>query len=205
MLDSNNDILNRTENNRSDEACYGGFGRRLSYERWCRSGEKGGLKRLAPRLTIIIVVTLFFGLVGVICGMAVFHLVRENIEIYYPNTAEAEGLQTSDASQLFSTKATTDVSPVIFMKNSVTVENVSHEISRRYQIPIGVMIHEVFENSSAHTAGFMAGDIIVAVNDIAATDITSVDSILEKLSLGTAVKFTVFRNDTYVDLNVNIE
>ncbi|MBQ8249815.1 MAG: PDZ domain-containing protein [Clostridia bacterium] len=205
MLDSNSDILNKTEDNRSDEACYGGFGRRLSYERWCRSAEKGSLKRLAPRLTLIVGVTLFFGLLGVLCSIAVFHLVRENSEIYYPNTAEVENLQTSDTAQLFSSKATPTSSQVIFMKNSVAAENVSHEISRRYRIPIGVMIHEVFENSAAHTAGLMAGDIIVAVNGTAATDITSIDSMLEKLKLGTVVKFTVFRDDTYVDLNLSIE
>ncbi len=205
MLDSNNDILNKTEDTRSDEACYGGLGRRLSYEQWCRSAEKGRLKHLFPRLTLIVCITLFFGLLGVLCSMAVFHIVSENSEIYYPSDGEIENMQKSDAAQLFDVKAKSPVSELVFMKNSVTAENVSHEVAQRYRIPIGVLIHEVIENSSAHAAGLLSGDIIVAVNGTAATDITSLDSVLAKCKLGTIVKFTVFRDDTYVDLSVNLD
>ena len=205
MLDSNNDILNKAEDNRSDEACYGGFSKRLSYEQWCRSEEKGRLKYLFPKLTLIVCVTLFFCLLGVLCSIAVFHMVKENSEIYNPNIAEIEDVQRSDTAQLLDIKAKSPTSEIVFMKNSISAENVSHEVSQRYRIPIGVMIHEVIENSSAHTAGLLTGDIIVAVNDIAATDIVSLDSMLAKYNLGTIVKFTVFRDDTYVDLNINLE
>lgn len=204
MLDSNNDILNKTEDTRQDEACYGGFGKRLSYERWCR-GEKGNLKLWIPRLTLVVSITLLFGMIGVLCGVTVFHLVRDNAEIYYANVQKSEKNQEADTARLFDGISKSPVSELVLMKNSVTAENISHEVAQRYRIPIGILIHKVIENSSAHAAGLLTGDIIVAVNGTAATDITSLDSMLAKYKLGTIVKFTVFREDTYVDLNVNLD
>ena len=157
------------------------------------------------KITRAAFVFIFLGLFAVICGVSVYQLVEENSSLYYPNNDKVEIAQQENTLQPINAESLSSVSKFEFMQNSVTAENVSYEISQRYRIPTGIMVHDVCEDSAAHKAGLIGGDIIVAINGAAAEEIENIDSFLTSHGVNTVAKLTVFRNDTYIDLNINIE
>ncbi len=203
MFGNINDIRKKTEDNNENEACYGGFTQRFSYEELCRDGKKNRIKRMAGKFIFIICIAVFLGLFAVICTVSVYRVVHENASLYYPDNPKIKAAHKESTLQPINEPAS--VSKFEFMKNSVTAETVSPEVSQRYRIPTGIMVHDVCENSAAHKAGLLNGDIIVAINDAAAAEIENIDSFLSSHSEDTVAKITVFRNDTYIDLNMNIE
>ncbi len=205
MFGNINDIRKKTEDNNESEACYGGFARRFSYEKLCRDDKRSPVKRIFIKLTLIVCIGMFLGLLAVICGVSIFQLIQENSSLYYPDNATIETAHKESTLQPIYADSPSIESKFAFMQNSVTAENVSHEISQRYRIPTGIMVHDVCEDSAAHRAGLLGGDIIVAINDYATTEIENIDSFLSAHNTNTVTKLTVFRDDTYIDLSINIE
>ncbi len=205
MFGNINDTRSKTEDNRSSETCFGGFGGRFSYEQCQRESNRSSFMRIFYKATVIITSCLFLGLLGTVCAVLIFNIVQNNRTLYYPNTAEVESSHTYEDLQIINLEASSAPSKVTFIQNVVAAENVSIEESRRYRIPIGVMVHKVTENSAPHIAGMCEGDIIVAVDGIEITDASSLNSLIAAYHSGAVAKVTVFRNNEYIDLSVNIE
>lgn len=62
-----------------------------------------------------------------------------------------------------------------------------------YNIPEGVFVKEVSEDSPAQKAGMLAGDIITEFNGRSVTSMSSLQERLSKLKAGTKVKVVVKR------------
>lgn len=205
MFGNINDTRSKTEDNRSIETCYGGFGGRFSYEQCRRESSRSHFMRIIPKATVIITSCLFLGLLGTVCAVLIFNIVQDNRTLYYPNTSALESTRVDDNLQIANLEATSATSNVSFIQNVVAAENVSIEESRRYRIPTGVMVHEVTENSAPHIAGMCEGDIIVAFDNIEVTDVAKLNYLITSYERGTAANITVFRNNEYINLTVNIE
>lgn len=204
MFGNTNDIRSKTEDNHTSEACYGGFGKRFSYEE-CREGSGGGrLLRTLPKLAMGAVACLFFGLLGTLCGILMFHIVNDNMALYYPNSAMLASDTDDTAAPIKEENVSLTASNISVIGNSVAAENVTAEESHLYRVPIGVMVHSVTENSAPHIAGMQAGDIIVALNDSTVCDVDSLNAMLTD-SAGSNVTVTLFRDNAYVKISVSVE
>ena len=87
------------------------------------------------------------------------------------------------------------------------VSTVTEDISKDYEIPMGVYIKEVAADSPAMHAGMQSGDVIVAINGEAIiTDIDYSDKIT-RLIPGTTCEITVKRQngDEYYDVTCIVE
>jgi len=73
--------------------------------------------------------------------------------------------------------------------------SLSKEISRYYGIPVdeGVLVTKIVEGSPAEDAGLVAGDIILALNDVPITKIEKLLSEIHKKKAGEKVNLTVYR------------
>ncbi len=77
----------------------------------------------------------------------------------------------------------------------VYIEDVTEEISRMYNWPIGVYVTSTVEDGSAEKAGILSGDIITGIND---TEVTARVQLQEKVTsyrAGTKVKVTLMRSE----------
>jgi len=87
-----------------------------------------------------------------------------------------------------------------------TAQNVTEDLSELYNIPVGIFINDVVEDSPAEKAGLKPGHIIVGFNDI---KIETIDDLLNVLTYTrpgdeAVLKIKVRENGVYVDKELNV-
>ena len=86
----------------------------------------------------------------------------------------------------------------------VTIGPISEDIAEYYDIPAGLYVSEVLENSDAQKQGIKKGDIIVKVNGKDALSTSDVAEEKSKLDIGDEINFTVWRSGSTFDVSVKI-
>ncbi len=84
--------------------------------------------------------------------------------------------------------------------------DVSDDVSESYNMPTGVYVAQVMENSAAAQAGIHQGDIITAFDGREVTSMQSLSELLEYYAAGTEVTVTVQRADNgqYVEQDIQV-
>lgn len=72
--------------------------------------------------------------------------------------------------------------------------DVTEQDAAAYNMPVGVYVSEVAPGSAAEKAGFVQGDIITKVDNIAVTSISQLKEYVNSRKVGTDVKVTYMRN-----------
>ena len=89
--------------------------------------------------------------------------------------------------------------------SGVSVPSEIHEV---YGIPLGVLVHDVYEGGGAADAGIKSGDVIIAFDGEEITSMDDLQSRLEYYAKGTTVSITVMRQSdsgyTEVTLDVTL-
>ncbi len=93
---------------------------------------------------------------------------------------------------------------IVYM--GVTGEDVTETLSKMYNLPMGIYIHQVEMNSPAYQAGLQSGDIITSVNGNTTLTIDTFSEKLYQCSSGQQVSVNVKRKgkDEYKDLTFTI-
>ncbi len=77
----------------------------------------------------------------------------------------------------------------------VTPTDVTEEISKMYNIPVGVFLSEVMEGGSGSKAGLLQGDIITKVNEKEITSSTQLRELVSSIKAGTEITVTYMRGE----------
>ena len=85
----------------------------------------------------------------------------------------------------------------------VRVGTVSEE-AQRYGLPKGAALYEIAENSPAEDAGLQVNDIVVAIDEKEITSGADMINIVSDAKIGQVMKFTVYRNSNYIDVNLTV-
>lgn len=75
----------------------------------------------------------------------------------------------------------------------VSATDVTEEISQMYNIPVGVSVSEVVQNSAADKAGLKRGDIITKINETEITSKIQLSELISSIRTGTEVEVTFMR------------
>lgn len=86
----------------------------------------------------------------------------------------------------------------------ITVGPINEEIADYYDIPVGLYVSEVLDNSDAQKQGIKKGDIIVKVNGKDAHSTSDIAEEKSKLDIGDEISFTVWRSGSTFDVTVKI-
>ena len=86
----------------------------------------------------------------------------------------------------------------------ITIQNVTEELSRRYNMPVGVYVKDVESMSAAERAGIQKGDIIVEFAGETITDADSLNAVKAQQTSGDTVSIKVDRNGKTVELDIVI-
>ena len=86
----------------------------------------------------------------------------------------------------------------------ITIIDVTEEMSKQYQMPVGVYIREVSEFSAAERAGLRTGDIIVEFAGETVTCADDLNAIKAKQTSGDIVSMKIDRNGKSVALDIVI-
>ncbi len=86
----------------------------------------------------------------------------------------------------------------------ITIQNVTEELSSRYNMPVGVYVKEVESMSAAERAGIQKGDVIVEFAGETITDADSLNAVKAQQTSGDTVSIKVDRNGKTVELEIII-
>lgn len=86
----------------------------------------------------------------------------------------------------------------------ITVGPISEKIAEYYDIPVGLYVSEVLDNSDAQKQGIKKGDIVVKVNGKDAHSTSDIAEEKSKLDIGDEIAFTVWRSGSTFDVSVKI-
>lgn len=90
----------------------------------------------------------------------------------------------------------------------VTIDSqyqVDEKTAERYEIPMGIMIHSVSENSPAEKAGLRAGDIIYKVNDSLIQEFDDLSEMIDASKVGDVLRVLADRNGEKITALVTLE
>ncbi len=87
----------------------------------------------------------------------------------------------------------------------ITGEDITVYVSFYYGIPQGVMVRYVEPDSGADAAGVQAYDKIVGLNDETITTMDELTNIKNNYSVGDTITLNIYRNGTYIDLEVELK
>mgnify|MGYP002765687600 FL=1 len=73
--------------------------------------------------------------------------------------------------------------------------DVTSDVSETYDMPKGVYVAQVLENSAAESAGLLKGDIITAFDGDTISSMSQLQGILEYYAAGSAVELTIMRHE----------
>jgi serine protease Do len=83
-----------------------------------------------------------------------------------------------------------------------TGQEISSTMSKIYNIPTGLYITEVTENSGAELAGIKAGDIILTFDDKKITTMNELEDLKKAHKVGDVIKVTYYRNGDNLTANI---
>jgi len=84
-------------------------------------------------------------------------------------------------------------------------ENVTEEINKEYQIPVGIYVREIAVNSPAMFSGLQKGDVLVKMNNIKISNMEDFTAQLLKAKEGDVIRFIVQRQTVGVYKEMEIE
>lgn len=87
----------------------------------------------------------------------------------------------------------------------ISGSDISEEISTRYNVPQGVYVEEVQENSPAAKSGLQKGDIITAINDQEIKTISELNKIKFNYNVGDKIKLKITRNSEELNIELTLE
>lgn len=88
----------------------------------------------------------------------------------------------------------------------ISLQEVNSQISKMYNMPEGIYVVSVEENSAAQTAGIMNGDIITKFDGSKITSYADLQNVLQYYAAGDSAKITLMRpeNGQYVQYDLDI-
>ncbi len=84
----------------------------------------------------------------------------------------------------------------------ITVGAIPPEAMSQYDLPSGLYISEVQENSDAYAKGVRTGDVLTEVNHIPVTTTTDVNDIKNEYGVGDTLHFTIWRDGEILEFDV---
>ena len=86
----------------------------------------------------------------------------------------------------------------------VQIRTVDEESAAENNVPVGCRVEELTAGAPAEQAGLKVGDIIVKADDRPVTNNDDVVSYVRSLKVGDTVTFTVYRDGSYLKINVTV-
>ena len=86
----------------------------------------------------------------------------------------------------------------------ITGSNLSETIASRYNLPVGVYVEDIAENSGASNSDLRKGDVITAIDGQSISTMKDLNNVKDKKKIGDTIKLTVYRSGQYLDVEITL-
>ena len=82
---------------------------------------------------------------------------------------------------------------------------VDEDTAKRYQLPSGVYVYTIENNSPAQKAGLQKGDVITKINETEITNVNELNKEKNNYKIGETITLHVYRNGETIELSLTLE
>ncbi len=82
--------------------------------------------------------------------------------------------------------------------------NLSENTAQRYNLPVGVYVEDIYEDSGAANSGLKKGDVITAIDGTTISTMDELDAVKNEKEIGDTIKLTVYRSGQYIDIEITL-
>lgn len=86
----------------------------------------------------------------------------------------------------------------------ISGSDLSEKIAERYNLPVGIYVESISEDSNAKDSGLKKGDVITAINGNKVTTMQELNAIKNKLQIGDTVTLTVYRSGQDLEIKIKL-
>ena len=86
----------------------------------------------------------------------------------------------------------------------ITGSNLSESTAKRYNLPVGIYVEDISENSGAYNSELRKGDVITAINGQSITTMQELNSIKNEKEIGDTITLTIYRSGEYMDVEITL-
>ena len=86
----------------------------------------------------------------------------------------------------------------------ISGSNLSETTAQRYNLPVGIYVEDISENSGASNSDLRKGDVITAADGQNITTMKELDAIKNAKEIGDTIKLTVYRSGNYLDIEITL-
>lgn len=86
----------------------------------------------------------------------------------------------------------------------ISGSNLSEAISQRYNLPVGIYVEDIAQNSGATNSGLQKGDVITQIDEEPVTTMDELNSIKNKKKIGDTITLKIYRGGEYIDIQITL-
>lgn len=86
----------------------------------------------------------------------------------------------------------------------ISGSNLSETTAQRYNLPVGIYVEDISENSGASNSDLRKGDVITAADGQNITTMKELDAIKNAKEIGATIRLTVYRSGNYLDIEITL-
>lgn len=86
----------------------------------------------------------------------------------------------------------------------ISGSDLSENTAKRYNIPQGVYVEKISDDSDAKNSDLRVGDVITAINGTEIKSMEELNEVKNKLSIGDTVTLKVYRSGEYLDIEIKL-
>lgn len=86
----------------------------------------------------------------------------------------------------------------------ISGSDLSEKVAERYNLPVGIYVESISEDSNAKDSGLKKGDVITAINGNKVTTMQELNAIKNKLQIGDTVTLTVYRSGQDLEIKITL-
>ena len=86
----------------------------------------------------------------------------------------------------------------------ISGSNLSETTAQRYNLPVGIYVEDISENSGASNSDLRKGDVITAADGQNITTMKELDATKNAKEIGATIRLTVYRSGNYLDIEITL-
>lgn len=86
----------------------------------------------------------------------------------------------------------------------ISGSNLSEATAKRYNLPVGILVEEITEDTDAVNSGLQEGDVITKVEGKDVKTMQELDDIKNQKEIGDTITLTVYRRGEYIDIKIKL-
>jgi serine protease Do len=86
----------------------------------------------------------------------------------------------------------------------ISGSNLTEKIAKRYNLPVGIYVEDIAQNSGAANSGLQKGDVITEIDGEPVTTMDELNAVKNIKNIGDTITLKIYRSGEYIDIQITL-